>query len=664
MREYPMLQVGSRQPVTTNVFLGLNQNTVVADGEMNDMLNLSGRSYPMLDQRPERKYLAYGTEMVSYDISGICGGESLIRTYGTGVYVNNTQVTGMSVTSPGVGTAEKGKTIIRMGAYALIFPDMKWFNTANPTQYGSLERINNDSGSPYGLGVTGVKFTGEVEGGYAITSPHPVGEGDTTEDPSTGAIMLSVTNSQVETLIWLDGDWRHVNNPGTVISIVASNTEIDSIVTAQAGETIIFDNIRGSAGFISDHPQQALQLAALSGSHMIKKVEVTDNYNNSTTLSKIDIHIEDKAFQGNISSSSNVLYNKIKMYYPTPDFIMSTGNRLWMCRYKDENGQVLNEIRASRLGSIFQWDIFDGLSTDAYALTAGTDGPWTGCAVLKGQPLFFKEHCIHRITGSMPSNYQEIVTMCRGIQAGCWRSAVVVDERLYYKSVTDVMVYDGSVPASVSEGMDFRHHLMARAGENNGILYLCMQNRKRRIHSTYPYELYTYDTRKGLWHRQDDICIQMFARAGENLYSFRKRFDAAAAQGRTNTLTIHGDFRADDVYNAIAPSTDGPRKSDEEPQDWSATFGLFGVDYPDQKYLSRFNIRVQLEQDAWLKMEVQYDEDGNWEDAGTYWGRRMNTIMIPLAPRRCDRFQLRLSGGGGRCRIFSISRQFEGGADG
>lgn len=659
MREYPMLQVGNRQPVTTNVFLGLNQNTVVADGEMNDMLNLSGRSYPMLDQRTGRKYLAYGTEQVSYDISGICGGESLIRTYGTGVYVNNTQVTGMSVTSPGLGTSEKGKTIIRMGAYALIFPDKKWFNTANLTQYGKLERYADASEV-----TVKVELAGDAFDGGSLTGAHPVEEDNGT--PTSGAVRLytNVVSGKKTVQIYRSNNntWVPVDNAHVRVTIIQGNNykREDDLRSIKAGETIELKNLAGNSTFQSAHPTAEEQLEALNGKYIINKAEVSEGGYNTDII----LDIDGTFYCSTSGYGYSVTFTAIQAYYPTPDFIMSTGNRLWMCRYKDENGQVLNEIRASKLGSIFQWDIYDGLSTDAYALTAGTDGPWTGCAVLKGQPLFFKEHCIHRITGSMPSNYQEIVTMCRGIQAGCWRSAVVVDERLYYKSVTDVMVYDGSVPASVSEGMDFRHHLMARAGENNGILYLCMQNRKRRVHSTYPYELYTYDTRKGLWHRQDDICIQMFARAGENLYSFRKRFDAAVQPGRTNTLTIHGDFRADDVYNAIAPSTDGPRKSDEEPQEWSATFGLFGVDYPDQKYISRFNIRVQLEQDAWIQISVQYDEDGNWEDAGTYWGRRMDTIMIPLAPRRCDRFQLRLSGGGGRCRIFSISRQFEGGADG
>lgn len=635
----PDLYETPQQAIPTTTFLGLNQNTVVADGEMNEMRNLSGRSYPMLDQRPPRKLLKYA-DSATAPISGMVGGDSLVYCRGTKVYMNGTEVTGLTVSSA------SPKQLIRMGAYVLIFPDKKWFNTVDLTKKGSLERTLPYSGAF--SGIQSVKFTGDVTGGYTIATPHPAGEGDTAQNPNAGAIRVMAANSMKQTQIYLDGAWRLVENPGTVISIVASKG-IDSIVTAQVGETIVFDNIRGSTSFISAHPMQATQLAGLSGSHLIKKVEVTENYANISSATKIDIYIDDKAFQGEVSSHSDVLYDEVKMFYPTPDYIMSTGNRLWMCRYKDAGGNVLNEIRASRLGSMFQWDIFEGLSTDGYAMTAGSDGPFSGCAVLKGQPIFFKENCIHRIAGSQPSNFQDVTTMCRGIQEGCWRSAVVVDERLYYKAVDDVMVYDGSIPVSISEKLNMRQYYSARAGAFENLYYLSVRN------YAGGWNFFTYSTKTGLWHQQDSFRGRFFATAGRNLYSI---------SDSSNRFILHGSIQADDVFTAITADPTDPEVTDEEPQDWSATFGLFGVDYANQKYLSRFNIRVQLDQGAWLKMEVQYDEDGIWVDEGTYWGRSMNTIMIPVVPRRCDRFQLRLSGGNGRCRIFSITRMFEDGADG
>lgn len=635
----PDLYETPQQAIPTTTFLGLNQNTVVADGEMNDMRNLSGRSYPMLDQRPARKFLKYA-DSATAPISGMVGGDSLVFCRGTKVYMNGTEVTGLTVSSA------SPKQLIRMGAYVLIFPDKVWFNTVDLTKKGSLERPFKSLSFVRPAKMAAI-FDGDVEGGYSIENPHPVGDGDTLENPTSGALQWYTADNIQYTKIYLGGAWRNVNNPRTKITLDTVDPSDDSITKMQAGETIILDNIRGSSSFISAHSAQATLLATLTGSHLIKKVETIDVFETVQGRTQTTIVI-DKAFYGN-ASTSDVLYDEVKMFYPTPDYIMSTGNRLWMCRYKDEDGQVLNEIRASRLGSMFQWDIFEGLSTDGYAMTAGSDGPFSGCAVLKGQPIFFKENCIHRIAGSQPSNFQDVTTMCRGIQEGCWRSAVVVDERLYYKAVDDVMVYDGSIPVSISEKINMRQFYGARAGAFENLYYLSMRN------YAGGWNFFTYSTKTGLWHQQDTFRGRFFATAGRNLYSI---------SDSTNRFILHGSIQADDVFNAITADQTDPEVTDEEPQDWSATFGLFGVDYTNQKYLSRFNIRVQLDQGAWLKMEVQYDEDGIWIDEGTYWGRSMNTIMIPVVPRRCDRFQLRLSGGNGRCRIFSITRMFEDGADG
>jgi hypothetical protein len=89
-----------------------------------------------------------------------------------------------------------------------------------------------------------------------------------------------------------------------------------------------------------------------------------------------------------------------------------------------------------------------------------------------------------------------------------------------------------------------------------------------------------------------------------------------------------------------------------------------GYEYPDAKYVSRFNIRARLAAGARMKLELEYDSDGQWRDAGTYAGSDLTrTCTIPVVPRRCDHMRLRLSGAGD-VKLFSIARILEQGGDG
>lgn len=70
--------------------------------------------------------------------------------------------------------------------------------------------------------------------------------------------------------------------------------------------------------------------------------------------------------------------------------------------------------------------------------------------------IFFKENCLHRVYGTQPSNFTVYVDNLRGVQQGCHKSAVRVNEYLYYKSVFDVCVYADSEVAGISAALGRR----------------------------------------------------------------------------------------------------------------------------------------------------------------------------------------------------------------
>ena len=279
-----------------------------------------------------------------------------------------------------------------------------------------------------------------------------------------------------------------------------------------------------------------------------------------------------------------------------------------------------------------------GISTDSWTASIGTDGPWTGCITQRGYPVFFKENAIHRVSGTTPSGFSIQTTVARGVQQGSWRSLAVVNENIYYKSRDGIMLYDGNMPISVSEALGEVLYSDARAGALRETYYISMKNANNR------WNLFTYDTAKGTWWRQDGFHALGFGQVQDELYAIDEEHNTLCAMsGREGP--------AGSSWTAEADPT------------WSATFGLYGTDLRQKKYLSRFDIRMYLEDGGYAQLFIQYDSSGVWEPRGEIRGRNMRSFLLPVIPKRCDHLQFMLSGKG-EMRIYAISRILEVGADG
>jgi hypothetical protein len=113
----------------------------------------------------------------------------------------------------------------------------------------------------------------------------------------------------------------------------------------------------------------------------------------------------------------------------------------------------------------------------------------------------------------------------------------------------------------------------------------------------------------------------------------------------------------------------------ENDLEWTAVFGISGIEYSagqggyarsdrrGNQYLSRFDIRMYMEDGAEADMWIMYDSSGDWMHQGKIRGNRLKTFVLPVIPRRCDHLRMKLTGKGDM-RIYSISRMMEVGADG
>ena len=331
-----------------------------------------------------------------------------------------------------------------------------------------------------------------------------------------------------------------------------------------------------------------------------------------------------------VTTQSNAITIKRKM--PNMDFIIESENRLWGCRYGTAvNGEIVNEIYASKLGDFKNWNCFMGISTDSYAAAVGTDGQFTGAVTHLGYPLFFKENCVHKIYGNYPANYQIQTTSCRGVQKGCERSLSIVNEVLYYKARSGICAYDGSLPMEISSVLGEMTYYNAVAGTLGNKYYISMSDANEEYH------VFVYDTMKGMWHREDNTQVVDFCNCRGDLYYI--------------------DY-ADNQIKTVR----GTGVKEANPIEWEAITGFIGTDSPDHKYISRMDVRMSLEPESRVAFFAEYDSSGVWEHLFTMDGVKLRSFAVPIKPLRCDHMRLKISGVG-EAKIFSICKTIEQGSD-
>lgn len=322
---------------------------------------------------------------------------------------------------------------------------------------------------------------------------------------------------------------------------------------------------------------------------------------------------------------------RLRRTMPDLDFCIECGNRLWGCKYGIADGKTVNELYCCALGDFKNWNRFAGVSTDSWVGSVGTDGPWTGAINYLGNPLFFKEEHLHKIYVSGSGAHEVVDTACRGVQKGCAGSLCVVQEQLYYKSRDGICVYDGSLPSSVSYSLGQERYGGAVGGSIGSKYYLSMGNDRG-------WNLFCYDVSRRCWTREDSLHAEAMVRLEDELYLLDR--DSRQLIG----LTGRGQ---------------GEREGRVR---WSCATGIIGYADPRHKYVSRFCIRLKLEDGASVQVSVEYDSDGRWLPCGSIVGNGLRSSLLPVRPRRCDHFRIRMTGLG-EAKIYSISKVYERGSD-
>ena len=479
------------------------------------------------------------------------------------------------------------KTLVPMGAKIAIFPDKKLFDTTT-LSFTDMEQKNVSSGT---VSVTLAKGDGTPYGEYTEGGTAP-------ENPENGQLWLDTSGDAPVMKTWSEAQGLWVAEATTYVLVSA--TGLGQGLKALDGVTV-----------------SGLEESGLNGDWIL-------------TNAGPDYILFTGILQKALTQAGEV---RVERTCPEMDFVVEKDNRLWGCSSAD------HEIYCCKLGDPTNWRAYQGVATDSYAVTVGTPGPFTGAAVSGSAVIFFKENCLHRVYGTQPSNFTVYVDNLRGVQQGCHKSAVRVNEYLYYKSVFDVCVYADSEVAGISAALGTESYKNAVAGVCGNRLYLSMEDQEGA------WQLLVYDTAAGVWTREDGTHALGFASCLTETFMLR-------ADGELYAL-LPGEYNKDFFMVGSDYTVYAQEETDEEVS-WELRTGEILRELPDHKYIGK--IQLYLELDPGARAEVALRRDGGaWETVQELSGGDQRRCTLPIYPRRCDRMEIRLTGVG-HARLVNWSK--------
>ena len=200
--------------------------------------------------------------------------------------------------------------------------------------------------------------------------------------------------------------------------------------------------------------------------------------------------------------------------------------------------------------------------------------------------------------------------------------------------------YDGSLPAEISAAFGGESYSDAVGGGHRNKYYISMQD------SGGTWHLFVYDTRLGVWHREDTTHAEAWCSCRDEMYyidAADKKIRTVLGSGTAETAAIPWKAETGTIV-ALTGSTKYPDR------------------IADRKYVGRMLIRMALEPGSTVQAYIEYDSGGAWEKLWSMTGKNLRTFSFPVRPHRCDHFRLKLEGTGG-AKIYSITKTLEQGSD-
>lgn len=590
-------------------FGALNRGTAIAEDEFSALWNLDASEAPLLRTRARRatvKQFASGET-----VNGFGCKNAILYTVDNGVY-SALYLNGREVGD--VRLSREKKTIVGMGAYAVIFPDGFFINTVDTSDKGFIEnRKEIEATASVPLRLTPCTYNGSALTGATVSPSAPAA-------PENGDVWVDTSGDVTVYKVWNEGSGTWAQMSTVYIRFDYGN--IDAGFKQWDGVRISGLSYEGG----NENLRTQVEALNLEGA-LLQQV--------GTGFIEI-AGIIDQA----VELTGNIV---IERRMPHLDYVTEAGNRLWGCRFGVVDGKVVNEILACKQGDCTNWQSYPGISTDSYALSLGTDGAFTGAVTYLGTPVFFKENYIHKIYGSTPSSFSMAQTNCRGVGRDMGESVVTDGSAVFYRSAVDFCVWSGAYPQSIGQKIaDLKPDVVRGECLGNKIYYY--------IESGEEKSLLVFDTSTGGWYQEtcDEVCG--FAKDGHVLYLLCRDRDGVfridSANGEVTTLLVD-------------EHTETLREGEVA---WSAESGDVGFSTIGAQTVKMVQIRAKLGMGAVMQLFVSYD-GGTFRPVMEKRGDGgAKAVTMVLKPVRCDHFRLRIEGRGA-CTLVSIAKTLELGSE-
>lgn len=617
-----------------NVFGGYSKKSILSDGEFSDLENMCLDDYPLIENRQKRggdvTYIAPDGEKEWTFNGNVLDGfrSNILYQNGITTFAKNSLVVDGKRTPADLGLKgdEEYNQIVESGGYLFLYPQEKIYNKIEKSvrKIGGKISIDNWKIRVGSTTTTDGSSKGDITcNNYGTSYPSNPLDGQLFVNTSNDPLVVEKYSSNLSMWITVTETYLAIEFTIPLGAKLDEYIDIGDFVTVTITES-------DANGYVDNFK---------NGSY---KVTYKNQKGSQTTVT---IYVETNGFVLGGGDKNKIFWHSckgnIEIIVPKIDYITGHNNRLWGCKYGETDDGFVNEIYASKLGDFKNWNSFAGTLADSYAASVGSEGYWTGVTTYNGYIIFFKERFMHRIYGDNPSNFQIHEIPCDGVMKGASGSLAVIDGVLYYLSKRGVMAYDGSVPQCISENFGrgifkklpseidtVNYHVSACGFKNKYIISMVHTGCSEKNY------IWEYDTRLGTWCRSEETNAISLCAGQDNVYYY----DC----DEKSVKKLYGD--------------------EEDAITWYVQTGNLGLDSPDKKYINRLDVRMFLSVGSHAMFYIEYDSSDNWEHVATVKGTRLKTFSLPIKPKRCDHFRLRIQGEGD-VKLYSITKTFEEGSD-
>lgn len=603
---FPTIDGTSKQRIILEGFGGLNRSNSCRDNEFTDMENMTGDGCPYLTVRPRRKAVANFTEdgtALDFIVTDSGGGDG----YNAGT---------------GVRLTENSYEFYERGERKRVYKKIKFANEIEDED-GETVYLRR----PMDAGIRGlIKF-----GNNVISYPRPQvinqalprnAEEDTEsvnfyEGNGTSRSIWLGSNSNAYGVYF--GGYNSLvlkKNFFRIVHVSNKDATLPAATTTYENSYVIYiSDLYGSLRYSAEGRRLRLERFATE--------------NGVVRLTGEDFGAAFFVIENNLGKTSEGDYKLLVRGYQVDGTPLVDKGLDFVCKGSDlkaGNGVFATTVRAdanllavhqnriwgtdtlgtslycSSATDIYNWEI-DGTAAGGGYVDVAEYSPWTAICEYGGYLYAFKENKMYKVMGSTALDYQ-ILSVC---DIGCvnHEAVCICDSVLYFLSRDGVYAFSGNLPVKVSDALQTKYRF-GRFEGRGGKVYASLEAFDGKS------EFLVYDAAKHTWHKEDAFKVRSFVDYTDGIYALGEDRVCYKLEGAAESVPF--SFTTKQYFYQF-----------------------------DQKAVGAVYLFLDMEPGTETCLEISYD-GGEFISCGHFSDCRLK--YIPVRLRKCDTFQLRISGEG------------------